>query len=112
MQYNVKVPPTKEQGSYSCIVRPNTSETRAAQALWYYNSARAHDGLEPVRRMPKGTTYTARRVWVVQTHTGPRYGWEDVYAGTDRQDARARLQEYRINQPELAHRLTWKADDD
>lgn len=112
MLYDVKVPPTKEQGSYTCIVRPNGTETKAAQALWYYNSARAHDGLEPIRRMPAGTTYTARRLWIIQTYTGAQYGWEDDCAEHTRKEALERLKEYRLNQPEYQHRLTSQADYD
>lgn len=112
MLYDVKVPPTNEQGSYHTVVRPNGSETVAQQALADYNSARAHDGLEPLRRMPAGTTYTARRLWIVQTYTGAQYGWEDVYAGETRNDAKQRLQEYRQNQSDLQHRLTSRIDHD
>jgi len=51
-KYMVKVPPTMEQGSYSC------KAIDRKDALWKYNSARAHDGLEPIERMPNGTRYT------------------------------------------------------
>lgn len=57
MKYKVVVPPTNEQGSYECIVSNKKYESKAQEALWYYNSARAHDGLEPLKRMPKGTVY-------------------------------------------------------
>jgi hypothetical protein len=55
MKYIVKVPPTMEQGSYSC-----NADSRK-DALWHYNSARAHDGLEPIKRMPNGTKYEVKR---------------------------------------------------
>ena len=58
MKYKVNVPPTKEQGSYSCIVS-NRYESYRKDALWSYNKAREHDGLPPVERMPNGTTYKA-----------------------------------------------------
>jgi len=59
-KYRVIVPPTEEQGSYETTVTNNLSPfTKNAEALWDYNSARAHDGLPPLKRMPRGTTYTA-----------------------------------------------------
>lgn len=58
-RYQVTVPPTKEQGSYKTIISVAGSiETVAEATLWDYNSARAHDGLPPLKRMPKGTRYT------------------------------------------------------
>jgi hypothetical protein len=57
MKITVTVPPTNEQGSYKTIVKGSYLQTYRAEALQDYNSARAHDGLEPLRRMPKGTTY-------------------------------------------------------
>ena len=56
--YSVKVPPTAEQGSYVTTVRGSGYQTHRAEALQDYNSARAHDGLPPVSRMPAGTVYT------------------------------------------------------
>lgn len=55
----IKVPPTMEMGSYGTwvILRKNSGETVAQSALWDYNSARAHDGLPPLKRMPQGTKY-------------------------------------------------------
>ena len=50
--FNVSVPPTEEQGSFTMLARSRSD------ALWHYNSARAHDGLEPLSRMPNGTVYT------------------------------------------------------
>lgn len=58
MKYDVYVPPTKEQGDYRTVVSGSYFETYRQEALSDYNSARAHDGLEPLTRMPKGTTYT------------------------------------------------------
>jgi len=49
--YKVTVPPTMEQGSYT------TKAYSRADALWDYNSCRAHDGLPPLARMPNGTVY-------------------------------------------------------
>ena len=58
--YIVTVPPTKDMGSYKTVARGGALESLAQNALWYYNDARAHDGLEPVRRMPVGTKYAAK----------------------------------------------------
>ncbi len=57
--FKITVPPTTEQGSYSTIVSAagKFGMTAAQEALWDYNSARAHDGLPPLKRMPKGTKY-------------------------------------------------------
>ena len=55
--YVVTVPPTREMGSYKTRVRGPMDNARR-DALWDYNSARDHDGLEPVDRMPSGTKYT------------------------------------------------------
>lgn len=59
-RYIVKVPPTMEQGSYTTSVTTRGgwfNESISKQALRDYNSARAHDGLPPIKRMPKGTKY-------------------------------------------------------
>jgi len=48
-KYKYTMPPTREQGSYSTIANSNKD------ALWDYNSARAHDGLPPIERLPNGT---------------------------------------------------------
>lgn len=57
MRYTVTVPPTREQGSYKTVVSSGRYETRAKAALSDYNSARAHDALPPIARMPRGTRY-------------------------------------------------------
>jgi hypothetical protein len=58
MKYSVDVPATSEQGTYTTICEATYFETYQQNALADYNSARAHDGLEPLKRMPKGTKYT------------------------------------------------------
>jgi len=55
--YKVTVPPTMQMGSYSTTARDREFESKEQEALWDYNSAREHDGLPPVKRMPKGTKY-------------------------------------------------------
>ena len=57
--YVVNVPPTREQGSYKTQHCGAKKAVRAA-ALWQYNSARAHDGLPPVRRLPAGVKITRK----------------------------------------------------
>jgi hypothetical protein len=64
MKFLVKVPATKDVGSYQFSVITGSygwGLSKAKEALWQYNSARAHDGLEPLTRMPNGTTYTATK---------------------------------------------------
>jgi hypothetical protein len=64
MNFKVTVPPTMEQGSYSTIVSTGGRfgrESIAQKALWDYNSARDHDGLSPLKKMPKGTKYHPMR---------------------------------------------------
>lgn len=74
--FNVTVPPTSEQGSYV------TKAADRAAALWDYNSARAHDGLPPLSRMPAGTKYEritpapvppTNQTGKVTTHAGRQY---------------------------------------
>ena len=55
--YLVKVPPTMEMGSYSTKVTGAYTQSKEKEALWDYNSARAHDGLRKLKRMPNGTKY-------------------------------------------------------
>ena len=57
MKYKVSIPPTTEQGSYKCIAEAGYNETMRKNALWYYNKAREHDGLPPIKRLPNGTTF-------------------------------------------------------
>lgn len=59
--FKVSVPPTSDQGSFTCTARGGRNETMRQNALWHYNSARAHDGQLPLLRMPAGTTYTRTR---------------------------------------------------
>jgi len=100
--YILKVPPTMEQGSYNIEFTPSANETPAACALWYYNSARAHDGLDPIKRMPKGTQYTAKKEYILLADYGQ--GWEEETAEETRRDIIARLREYRENAPQFSYR--------
>jgi hypothetical protein len=51
------VPPTKDMGSYQTYCKSSYMETYRGNAVWSYNKAREHDGLEPLTRMPVGTKY-------------------------------------------------------
>lgn len=55
--YKFTVPPTREVGSYSGTCSASWGETYQQNALSDYNSVRAHDGLEPLKKMPAGTRY-------------------------------------------------------
>ena len=55
--YKVNFPVTKNMGSYSTIATETSMETKEENALWDYNSARAHDGLQPLHELPYGTTF-------------------------------------------------------
>ena len=103
MKYIVKVPPTTEQGSYSTIVNDNY-RSKHAEALQDYNSSRAHDGLPPITKMPRGTTYTAIYEYVVLGNYGQ--GWEEVTAESTHAEILKRLHEYRANDPQ--HAYIWR----
>lgn len=62
--YSVYVPPTMEQGSYVTTARAGYGYTMRQDALQDYNSCRAHDGLPPLKRMPAGTKYERKLVFI------------------------------------------------
>ena len=41
-------------GYFKTIATESPMETKEENALWHYNSARQHDGLEPLTTLPKG----------------------------------------------------------
>lgn len=51
------VPPTYHTGSCKILGSKSFYLTAKQDVLSQYNLARQHDGIEPVRRMPKGTAY-------------------------------------------------------
>ena len=57
-RYLVKVPITNDMSSFSTNAKSSPMETVEENALWDYNRSREHDGLPPLSKMPKGTTYT------------------------------------------------------
>jgi hypothetical protein len=96
MKYTVKVPPTAQVGSYQTTVTSGRSETPAQQALWDYNSCRAHDGLPPVSRMPAGTSYIPQVTFDLEGNYG--HGWEVVTSEDTFKAAREQLKCYRENE--------------
>jgi hypothetical protein len=96
MKYQFTVPPTYEMGSYSGTCSNNYTETYRKNALWDYNSARAHDGLPPLARMPSGTTY--RALWDYDLEGNYGHGWEVLCSESTRKEAKQRLKEYRENE--------------
>ena len=63
-KYRVEFPVTKNMGSYSTVAKASPMETVEENALWDYNSARAHDGLPPLKVLPKGTKMTRIYDWL------------------------------------------------
>ena len=53
IQYTI--PPTANVGNCTIVGVSSLTETARANALWQYNSMRAHDGLDPVQTFPNGT---------------------------------------------------------
>ena len=50
-------------------------------------------------------TRKTRDIWEVQGNYGFGHGWECVTAEETFREARARLREYRQNEPQYAHRI-------
>lgn len=73
-RFKVTVPPTMEQGSYVTVVSDGFRQTAAQAALQDYNSARAHDGLPPIRRMPAGTKYVRLSSQIPKS----KAGWDEI----------------------------------
>jgi len=40
-------------GNFTTIATSSPMETKEENALWSYNSARQHDGLKPLKKLPK-----------------------------------------------------------
>ncbi len=97
MKYIVKVPPTAEVGSYTTNTSTGGRETYRKKALWNYNSARAHDGLPPVSRMPAGTAYIAQYEYALQGNYGA-HGWEDLCVEETRKAAQEQRKTYQENE--------------
>lgn len=98
-RYTVTVPPTMDQGNFKFNVSDGIFETAAQEALWTYNDSRAHDGQEPLSRMPNGTTYTRRYEYEIRALYNHRYGYECVTTEETRTDAKDQIKCYRDNEP-------------
>jgi len=92
-----------EMGSYACKVS-DRYESKHKAALWDYNSARAHDGLEPLQRMPNGTKYQRIVEYVLLADYGYGHGWEEELTEETRKEILERLREYRTNAPQYRYR--------
>lgn len=55
MKIEYHIPPTWSQGSCKIIGVSNCMESAYENALWEYNSMRAHDGQPPLGDLPRGT---------------------------------------------------------
>jgi hypothetical protein len=51
------IPPTKHIGSYSLMAVDGFFYTAKQNILWDYNKARQREGLQPLKKMPRGTRY-------------------------------------------------------
>lgn len=56
-KYKATFPMTAQMSPISYVVTSSSMETKEEQALWYYNQSRDHDGLPPVKNLPKGTKF-------------------------------------------------------
>jgi hypothetical protein len=64
--YKITTPNTKEMSAMVYTHKSNKAEA-LEYALWEYNSARAHDGLDPLVKLPRGTKCEGERVlYIVQ----------------------------------------------
>jgi hypothetical protein len=52
--YKITTPNTMQISSHT-FTHKGTKAEALSYALWAYNSARAHDGLEPLEKLPRGT---------------------------------------------------------
>ena len=99
------VPPTREMGSHTGTASASNGETLAASALWDYNSARAHDGLPPLSRMPAGTRYIRPAApYYIQRKDGRQIETVDQF--DTRKEALAMVKEYRIADPSASFSLS------
>ena len=67
-QWDVRVPPTMQLGSYRFgPVRKTMAEAKRA-ALSEYNDSRRHEGLPTLKSLPRGTTVKEYEVWPKRTN--------------------------------------------
>lgn len=106
-KYIVTVPPTMDQGSYKFNVS-DACQTVAKDALQDYNSSRARDGQEPLKRMPNGTAYTRMYEYDIQGYYGAQYGYECVTTEETYREAKDQLKCYRENDPGTSFKIVTK----
>jgi hypothetical protein len=97
MKYNFTVPPTENIGSFAGVCQDGFGQNFRQDALWQYNSAREHDGFEPVKRMPAGTEYRGIFDYDIEGDFG--CGWEILCSEDSYSEAMKVLKLYRENQP-------------
>jgi hypothetical protein len=51
------IPTTKHIGSYTLTGKNSFFYTAKQNILWDYNKAREREGLQPLKKMPRGTRY-------------------------------------------------------
>jgi hypothetical protein len=51
------IPPTEHIGSYTLAATEGFFYTAKQNILWDYNKAREREGLQPLKKMPRGTKY-------------------------------------------------------
>jgi hypothetical protein len=59
MKYKVTIPLTHEMPGMIMTVEDKLIESKEEEALWYFNRSRDHDGVPPVKRLPRGTRFEA-----------------------------------------------------
>jgi hypothetical protein len=57
-KYKVTFPLCNSMSQISYIIKSYPQETKEKAALWAYNKSREHDGLLPLKRLPKGVKFT------------------------------------------------------
>ncbi len=57
MKYKAIIPVTMAMPPADYVVSNKPMESKEEEALWHYNRSREHDGLPPLTRLPKGTTF-------------------------------------------------------
>lgn len=57
-RFKAKFPVTAHMSPIDYVVKESAMETMEENALWHYNSSRAHDGLQPLEHLPSGVTFS------------------------------------------------------
>jgi hypothetical protein len=97
--YKITTPNTMQVSSHT-FTHKGTKAEAIAYALWAYNSVRAHDGLEPLTKLPRGTVCKGEKLLyivmrgqeIVSTLSSLEYSRD----GAMWKDARYQVQEYNM----------------